>query len=213
MVIGHTTPQLRRQANNQQWMDFLPRDLRPATQESKTQRVSTRNCAYAYKCNLIGICITTCGGTGNLGSCQWEVGNQHKTWGSKNRIAGTMVWQNENVTWDVYRRLLVQQLLSSIQRLWPYGEWMTRQLQVEPRTTEQRCAGKAFIVFNHQTAQKMLLRQEIPLCVYAFLKVHVLKHLDGGSYLDRISKSKYEKRQCWECIVNGQNLLRNFFLH
>ena len=113
-----------------------------------------------------------------------------------------MVWQNENVTWDVYRRLLVQQLLSSIQRLWPYGEWMTRQLQVEPRTTEQRCAGKAFIVFNHQTAQKMLLRQEIPLCVYAFLKVHVLKHLDGGSYLDswRVLLQYYSPARPGYCV-------------
>ena len=39
------------------------------------------------------------------------------------RAAGTMVWHNETVTRDVYRRLLVQKLLPAIETLWPRGEW------------------------------------------------------------------------------------------
>ena len=39
------------------------------------------------------------------------------------RAAGTMVWYNETVTRDVYRRLLVQKLLPAIETLWPRGEW------------------------------------------------------------------------------------------
>jgi hypothetical protein len=42
---------------------------------------------------------------------------------SINRPAGTMVWHDQAVTKDSYRRLLLEKVFPSIIELWPRGEW------------------------------------------------------------------------------------------
>jgi hypothetical protein len=42
---------------------------------------------------------------------------------SINRPAGTMVWHNETVTKEVYRRLLLEKVFPAIKEEWPRGNW------------------------------------------------------------------------------------------
>ena len=42
---------------------------------------------------------------------------------SVNRPAGTMVWQDESVTKEVYRRLLLEKVFPAIKEAWPRGDW------------------------------------------------------------------------------------------
>ena len=45
---------------------------------------------------------------------------------STRRAAGTLVWKDETVTRDVYRRLLVEKVVPAIIEKWPRGEWNDR---------------------------------------------------------------------------------------
>jgi hypothetical protein len=54
----------------------------------------------------------------------WPIGNwvpAQRT--STRRPAGTMVWKDETVTKDVYRRLLLEKVFPAIKQEWPRGEW------------------------------------------------------------------------------------------
>lgn len=50
----------------------------------------------------------------------WPIGHKKRAErNSVNRAAGTWVWENENITQEVYRKLLIEKLLPAIQAKWP----------------------------------------------------------------------------------------------
>ena len=62
----------------------------------------------------------------------WPIGDWEPVkWGSKNRPKGTLVWKNKTVTKDVYRELLINQLIPAILEKWPRRDRTSRTIYIQ----------------------------------------------------------------------------------
>ena len=62
----------------------------------------------------------------------WPIGDWEPVKrGSKNRPKGTLVWKNKMVTKDVYRELLINQLIPAIMEKWQRRDRMSRTIYIQ----------------------------------------------------------------------------------
>ena len=62
----------------------------------------------------------------------WPIGDwEPAKWGSKNRPKGMLVWKNKPVTKDVYRELLINQLIPDILEKWLRRDRMSRTIYIQ----------------------------------------------------------------------------------
>ena len=86
-----------------------------------------------FLCVVVRLCFNPPANSwwdGKLGI--WPIGDwEPAKRGSKNRPKGTLVWKNKMVTKNVYRELLINQLIPAILEKWPRRDRMSRTIYIQ----------------------------------------------------------------------------------
>ena len=91
----------------------------------------------------------------------WPIGDwEPAKRGSKNRPKGTLVWKNKMVTKDVYRELLINQLILAILEKWPRRDRMSRTIYI------QQDGAKNHIHEDDEEFNNALMDQDIDAKLY-----------------------------------------------
>ena len=91
----------------------------------------------------------------------WPIGDWEPVKrGSKNRPKGTLVWKNKMVTKDVYRELLINQLILAILEKWPRRDRMSRTIYI------QQDGAKNHIHEDDEEFNNALMDQDIDAKLY-----------------------------------------------
>ena len=91
----------------------------------------------------------------------WPIGDwEPAKWGSKNRPKWTLVWKNKMVTKDVYRELLINQLIPAILEKWPRRDRMSRTIYI------QQDGVKNHICEDDEEFNNTLMEQDIDAKLY-----------------------------------------------
>ena len=91
----------------------------------------------------------------------WPIGDwEPAKRGSKNRPKGTLVWKNKMVTKDVYRELLINQLIPAILEKWLRRDRMSRTIYI------QQEGAKNHICEDDEEFNNALMEQEINAKLY-----------------------------------------------
>ena len=91
----------------------------------------------------------------------WPIGDWEPVkQGSKNRPKGMLVWKNKTVTKDVYRELLINQLIPAILEKWPRRDRMSRTIYI------QQDGAKNHIRENDEEFNNALMEQDINAKLY-----------------------------------------------
>ena len=91
----------------------------------------------------------------------WHIGDwEPAKWRLKNRPKGTLVWKNKMVTKDVYRELLISQLIPAILEKWPRRDRMSRTIYI------QQDSAKNHIREDDEEFNNALMEQDIDAKLY-----------------------------------------------
>ena len=88
----------------------------------------------------------------------WAIGDwEPAARSSVNRPAGTLVWKDESVTKELYRRYLLYKVIPAIQDKWPIGQWKNPNFKVRI----QQDGAPSHIVPNDELFQLQLKHQNL----------------------------------------------------
>ena len=139
----------------------------------------------------------------------WPIGDwEPAKWGSKNRPKGTLVWKNKMVTKDVYRDLLINQLIPAILEKWPRRDRMSRTIYI------QQDGVKNHIHEDDKEFNNALTKQDIDAKIYTqTLNSPDVNLLDLGFFRAIQSFNNASPKNEEELIQSVQDAYENYLRH
>ena len=139
----------------------------------------------------------------------WPIGDwEPAKWGSKNRPKGTLVWKNKMVTKDVYRELLINQLILAIMEKWLRRDRISRTIYI------QQDGAKNHIREDDEEFNNALMEQDIDAKLYMqTLNSPDVNLLDLGFFRAIQSFNDASPKNKEELIQSVKDAYENYLQH